>query len=253
MLDLRLIGIRSETAMDDEQTIRVNFGKPIPLFPLDSVVLLPQQVMPLHIFEPRYRQMVDEALDGAGQIAMAVFSGEAWKQEYHANPPVRPAVCIGQIVQHEKMPDGRYNILLQGVCRAKVVSEEPSTEGRLYREALLEPLGSNDAVAPETGFAIDQMRHWIEGELAEGELKELTVADQMLEYVRNEDVPSTALIELISFALVTEPAARYRLLSEPELARRVEFVRDALEHLEDMIRQARAQQPEQWPKGLSWN
>ncbi|MEQ8769554.1 MAG: LON peptidase substrate-binding domain-containing protein [Phycisphaerales bacterium] len=239
--------------MDEETTIRVNFGKPIPLFPLDSVVLLPQQVMPLHIFEPRYRQMVDEALDGAGQIAMAVFAGERWKQEYHGNPPVRPAVCVGQIVQHERMPDGRYNILLQGVCRAKIVSEDLPEETRPYRQAILEPLGSNDAVAPETGYAIDQMRQWIEGELAEGELKELTVADQMLEYVRNEDVPTTALIELISFALVTEPAARYRLLSEPELSRRVDFVRDALEDLEAMIRQAKAQHPEQWPKGLSWN
>ncbi len=239
--------------MDEETTIRVNFGKPIPLFPLDSVVLLPQQVMPLHIFEPRYRQMVDEALDGAGQIAMAVFAGDRWKQEYHGNPPVRPAVCVGQIVQHERMPDGRYNILLQGVCRAKVVEEEMPDEHRQYRQAILEPLGSNDAVAPETGYAIDQMRHWIEGELAQGELKELTVADQMLEYVRNEDVPTTALIELISFALVTEPAARYRLLSEPELSRRVDFVRDALEDLGLMIRQARAQHPEHWPKGLSWN
>ena len=59
--------------MPDEVSIRVNFNKPIPLFPLDSVVLLPQQVMPLHIFEPRYRQMVDEALDSVGQIAMAVI------------------------------------------------------------------------------------------------------------------------------------------------------------------------------------
>ncbi len=239
--------------MDEETTIRVNFGKPIPLFPLDSVVLLPQQVMPLHIFEPRYRTMVDEALDGAGQIAMAVFAGERWKQEYHGNPPVRPAVCVGQIVQHERMPDGRYNILLQGVCRAKVVREDMPDEDRPYRQAILEPLGSNDAVAPETGYAIDQMRQWIEGELSGGELKELTVAEQMLEYVRNEDVPTTALIELISFALVTEPAARYRLLSEPELSRRVDFVRDALENLGLMIRQARAQHPEQWPKGLSWN
>ncbi|GJM18765.1 MAG: ATP-dependent protease [Phycisphaeraceae bacterium] len=239
--------------MDDETTIRVNFGKPIPLFPLDSVVLLPQQVMPLHIFEPRYRQMIDEALDGSGQIAMAVFAGEKWKQEYHANPPIRHAVCIGQIVQHERLPKGRYNILLQGVCRAKVASEHKPDEMRMYRTAMLEPLGSNQVVEPETGFAIDQMRTWIEGELTEGDLRELSVADQMLEYVRNEDVPSTALIELISFALVTEPATRYQLLSEPELARRVDLVRGALEDLESIIRQARAQHPEAWPKGLSWN
>ena len=114
--------------MSEDNTVQVNFGKPIPLFPLDSAVLLPQQVLPLHIFEPRYRQMVERALDGAGQIAMAVFEGESWKQQYHGRPALRPAVCIGQIVQHERLPDGRYNIILQGVCRARI-SKESARDG----------------------------------------------------------------------------------------------------------------------------
>ena len=57
--------------------------------------LLPQQVIPLRIFEPRYKQMVEDVLDGTGQFAIAVFSGRRWKQEYHGKPPIRPAVCIG--------------------------------------------------------------------------------------------------------------------------------------------------------------
>lgn len=239
--------------MDGSQTIRVNFSRPVPIFPLDSVVLLPQQVMPLHIFEPRYRQMIDHALDGSGQIAMAVFAGGAWKTQYHGNPPIRPAVCIGQIVQHERLPDGRYNVLLQGVCRARVLAEQMPDEDHEYRRATLEPLGTEEDVEPATGVQIDLMRRWVETELAEGELKELTVAEQVLEYVRNEDVPTPALLELISFALVTEPAARYRLLAEPELARRAAMVRGALEDLSHLIRAAKAQHPEQWPKGLSWN
>ena len=52
--------------MSDETAIQVNFGRPMPVFPLDQVTLLPQQVLPLHIFEPRYRQMVTDALDGSG-------------------------------------------------------------------------------------------------------------------------------------------------------------------------------------------
>lgn len=239
--------------MDGAQTIRVNFGKPMPIFPLDSVVLLPQQVMPLHIFEPRYRQMIDRALDGSGQVAMAVFAGEEWKQEYHGNPPIRPAVCVGQVVQHEHLPDGRYNVLLQGVCRARVVEEHMPDETRMYRTATLEPLGTEGGLEPETSVEIDRIRSWVEEELAEGPLRELTVADQVLEYVRNEDVPTPALIELLSFALITEPGARYRLLAEPELGRRAELVVGQLEDLERLILLARGQHPEHWPKGLSWN
>src|SRR5690349_21503961 len=127
--------------MSEETSIQVDFGRPIPLFPLEAVTLLPQQLLPLHIFEERYRQMVDQALDGSGQLAMAVLKGEEQSKDLHGRPVIRPAVCIGQIVQHEKLFDGRYNLLIQGVCRARVVEEMPPEEGRLYRMAMLEPVG----------------------------------------------------------------------------------------------------------------
>ena len=101
------------------KTIRVNFQLPIPLFPLPEAILLPQSVTPLHIFEPRYRQMVETTLDRSGQIAMACFADETWRDAYDAAPPLRPVVCLGQIVQHERVSDG-YNIVLHGVCRARL-------------------------------------------------------------------------------------------------------------------------------------
>lgn len=126
--------------MDDAVTqVRVNFGKPFPIFPLDGVVLLPHAMLRLYIFEPRYRQMIEHVLDGSGQIAMGVFEGEAWRESYQENPPIRPAVCVGQIVEHARQHDGTYHVWLQGICRA-IVREEHLPEGsRLYREALLEP------------------------------------------------------------------------------------------------------------------
>src|SRR5436190_23857895 len=103
--------------MYEETSIQVNFGRPTALFPLDAVTLLPQQLLPLHIFEERYRQMIDHALDGSGQIALAIlepalastasFSGttEQWKKDALGRPAIKPAVCVGQIVQHEKLFD----------------------------------------------------------------------------------------------------------------------------------------------------
>ena len=124
--------------------VQVNFGRPMPLFPLPDTVLLPHAVLPLHIFEPRYRQMVEDVLDASGQIAMATFNDKDWKSHYHGTPPLRPAVCVGQIVQHEAMDDGRHNILLHGVCRARITRwSSPTMSGRI-RLAKLAPLETVD-------------------------------------------------------------------------------------------------------------
>lgn len=221
------------------------------VFPLDSVVLLPQQVMPLHIFEPRYRQMIERALDGVGQIAMGTFAGEEWKQEYQGAPPIKPALCVGQIVQHEKLPDGRYNVLLQGVCRARLVEESEPDDERLFREALLEPVGVEHDQADED--VADELRSWIEASLQSGPLSRFVMAEQVKAYVENDDVPTPALLELVAFAMINDPAVRYRLLEEGKLDRRCELIRAAFNDLSELIERADEQDPDSWPKGMSWN
>jgi len=225
----------------------VNFSKPIPLFPLDQVLMLPQQIAPLHIFENRYKQMVGRALDGAGQIAIAKLGGG--DSAFDVFPSVKPAVCVGQIVQHETLPDGRYNIYLQGVCRARIVSENEPNEDRLYREAILEPVGTED----EPSVYADVLRDWLLEKLDEGELSRLTSADEILKLVANDGIPSPVLVEIISFAMVNDDESRYALLAEGNLDRRTEIVRESLEALVSLIRKAIKQKPGEWPKGTSWN
>jgi Lon protease-like protein len=238
-----------ESEGQDESTIQVNFGRPIPLFPLDSVVLLPQQVLPLHVFEPRYRQMVEKALDGSGQIAMAVFRGSRWKKEYHGRPPLLPAVCLGQILQHEKLPDGRYNLIVQGVCRAKILAESPPSSERLYREAYLEPVGVNG----DEEERLYGVRERLAGLLGEGPLTKFTAAEWVLERINNEEIPTAALLELVSFTMVSDSKLRYRLLQEADAESRADLIESELLHLQRVVRQAEAQHPEAWPKGCSWN
>jgi len=235
---------------DDDHAIQVNFARPMPLFPLDSAVLLPQQVLPLHIFEPRYRQMVEHAIDASGQIAMAVFDGDSWKQQYHGKPRLRPAVCLGQIVQHERLHDGRFNILLQGVCRARILKELPAEGERLYRLALLEPVGV-EQVPDEAALAVTRQR--LERLLSEGELTRMAAAEPILKYVQDESIPTLALLELLSFAVVSDAKTRYRLLAEGDIATRAELVEDELRRLRVLIRRAALQRPQDWPKGCSWN
>ena len=206
-------------------------------------------MLPLHVFEPRYKQMVAESLDAAGQIAMAVFKGANWKLEYHGSPPVMPAVCVGQIVQHEKLADERYNVLIQGVCRARITNEMPIEEERLFRVAMLEPIEDEERAEDD----LDRVRDHMERLLMTGELSRLAAADTILEYVRNEEVPTHALLELISFVLVTDDRQRYRLLAEPNATARADVLLGELDHLRSLIRRGEDQRPDEWPKGLSWN
>lgn len=235
--------------MADETSIQVNFGRPMPLFPLDGVTLLPQQVLPLHIFEPRYRQMVEDALDGPGQIAMAVFKGDRWKQEYHGRPPIHNAVCIGQIIQHERLADGRFNIVLQGICRGRIVEESGPQAGKLYRQALLEPVGIDD----DEEHKLYGVRERLAEMLSEGPLTRMTAAEWVIERIENEAIPTSVILELVSFTLLTDRELRLKLLNEGDAAERAELVQNELVSLSKMLRRAEAQHPEEWPKGMSWN
>ena len=235
--------------MSEEVAIQVNFSQPRSVFPRDAATLLPQQILPLNIFEERYCQMVTHALDSAGQIAMGIFQGSRWKQEYHGRPPLRSAACIGQIMQHESLPDGRFNIILQGVCRARIARELPAEKGILYRRALLRPVGVR-AIDEE---ALDTMREWLGDVLSDGPLEQMRVAETVLGYVHNDEIPTSALLELISFTMTGNGELRYKLLAEGNPTRRAQLLKNELLHLQEMIQAAKSQHPERWPKGVSWN
>src|SRR5262249_26843384 len=102
------------------------------LFPLPNLVLFPHVAQPLHVFEPRYRQLMADAWAGVGLTTMAVWR-PGWEEDYHKSPPIHPVVCVSQITQEERLADGRYNLVLQGLSRARIVEE--LTTDRLYRMA----------------------------------------------------------------------------------------------------------------------
>jgi len=94
----------------------------VPLFPLPNVVLFPRAVLPLHIFEDRYKAMTADVLAGNRLIAMALLR-PGWEKDYYQTPAIEPVVCGGEIRSWEQLPDGKYNFLLQGRTRARVISE----------------------------------------------------------------------------------------------------------------------------------
>jgi len=108
----------------------------LPLFPLPSVVLFPGVSLPLHIFEPRYREMVAHALTADHLIGMVLLR-EGWQTDYEGRPPVFEVGCTGVVTHWEMLDDGRYNVILHGVERFRILDENHE---RSYRRALIDPL-----------------------------------------------------------------------------------------------------------------
>ncbi|HEY6359731.1 MAG TPA: LON peptidase substrate-binding domain-containing protein [Vicinamibacterales bacterium] len=104
----------------------------IPIFPLDDIFVFPNILLPLNIFEPRYREMVADALKGDRVIGMVQLR-PGYEANYEGRPPVFAIGCAGVITQVDQLPDGRYTILLRGLVKFRILSEDQSRSYRLAR------------------------------------------------------------------------------------------------------------------------
>ena len=129
---------------DESAVLRV--PERIPVFPLPNVVFFPKTYLPLHIFEPRYREMVTDAAARGQCIGMALLR-EGWEHEYYGNPPIFEIGCAGRLVSVQRLLDGRFNILLQGLHRCEIREQ---FYDKSYRQAsvVLKPHGPETDLEP---------------------------------------------------------------------------------------------------------
>jgi Lon protease-like protein len=175
----------------------------IPIFPLPNVVLFPNVFLPLHIFEPRYRQMVADALDGDRIIGMVLLR-PGWEDDYEGRPPVYAIGCAGVVTTAERLPDGRYNIVLQGLEKFRIVDEEHQGH-RLYRVAQVD--GITEANTAEERDAMRAARRRLEallvpqpeGQGADPKLPPSMAVEDLVnalaQYLELEPVEKQALLE----------------------------------------------------------
>ena len=190
----------------------------LPLFPLPNVVLFPNVFLPLHIFEPRYRKMVADAITGDRMIGMVLLR-HGWEQDYEGRPPVYPIGCSGLITHVEQLSDGRYNIVLRGFERFRVVAEDHS---RPYRRASLErlsehPMDGNDRAA------VRRQRAKLETMLASA--RESKGADPKIPSAMGDEDLVNALAQYLDL----EPLEKQALLEHHSLRTRAESLVELLE------------------------
>lgn len=207
-----------------------DFAGKVRLFPLPNLVLFPHVMQPLHVFEPRYRELLEDALAGDRLIAMAVLK-PGWESEYEGRPSVYPVACLGRVATYHQLDDGTYNVLLLGLRRVRLLRElEPV---RAFREADVELC--EDCCPAEA----DSQRRTLQRKLREAFLKIIATmpeAREQLDQLLDGDVALGMLTDVISYMLELDPADKQSLLSEFDAGRRAELL---LEH----ISRAAGQQP----------
>jgi Lon protease-like protein len=211
-------------ALDDEHAALLATALPaLPIFPLSGTVFFPHTLLPLHIFEPRYRQMTEQVIATHQNMAIVCVD---------ANQQLPPRNCarvagLGRLVHHERLPDGRFHILLQGMGRVALDDELPM-DGLLYRRARARLL--HDHVDDSTRGAIAEQLATLRGCYARlsdsnPECKD-TLGDLPLRLAEPD-----VLADLIAAALIEDVPSRQRALEETSLLKRMHLANGALADL----------------------
>jgi len=182
----------------------------VPLFPLPDLILFPGVLLPLHIFEPRYRQMIEDLLDGNGNLVMGTVLEEQ-PSGTKKNPEVEPVAGMGQVENYQQMPDGRFLILLRGLSRVRI-EEVPSD--RLYRKVAVKPVKETE---PESGEEETALREALMKAIDSRSEHDLELPDGL---------PVGQLADLLLILLKLPPKTLYRHYRNLDVGARAEAALD---------------------------
>lgn len=196
------------------------------VFPLPNAVLFPGVQLPLHVFEPRYQEMLRDVLRGPRFLAIARLK-PGYEANYHGRPPMYEVCGVGGVVESTERPDGRYDIVVRGVCRALILEEHPPLEA--YRRVRLEVLHEVQTGSPATLVALQRKVSSLWDKLK----PHLPISSHDLESVLRGAEGAGAAADRLSAALVSDPDERQRLLEELDPSERLSRL---VERLDELIR-----------------
>lgn len=195
-------------------TLPDHFDGIVRLFPLPNLVMFPRVVQPLHVFEPRYCDLLEEAMATDQLITMALLR-PGWEQEYEGRPPLETIACIGRVVTHTRLPENRHNLLLVGLQRARIVYELPVSAA--FRRARVELLYDelDTAFASERAQVRSQLTDLFRQVMPHNEQVE-----NQLEQLLGQELDLGLLTDIVAFTAGLEPSLKQKLLAETNVDRR---------------------------------
>jgi hypothetical protein len=192
----------------------------IPVFPLSGTALLPGMLLPLHVFEPRYRAMVADAMGQGGHIGMIqpVVPREDNRPPPGAErdvPELYPVGCVGRMDRCENLPDGRYAIVLRGLSRFRILRELPLLRGYRRVEADHDRY-RGDLQEAETPLDADDLLHALDA----------FARTNRMQFDRDSliGLPSATLVNGLAMSLPFAPAEKQALLEAADLAERARML-----------------------------
>ena len=193
------------------------------IFPLPDLAFFPHTLLPLHVFEARYRAMVGDCL-GRGRRLAVVGLLPGYETNYEGKPAVHPVAGMGEIIRSERLATGRVNILLRGDSRVRIEQELPSDT--LYRVVRAMPLADVGGERPGVPLLVETVKR-----LCRQVLERVKRTSPHLDQALASDGPPGMLADQLAAALVPVPAIRQRLLEEPDVEARLTLLRGTLDRV----------------------
>jgi Lon protease-like protein len=191
------------------------------VFPLPEVALFPHALVPLHLFEPRYRAMARDCLASTRQLALATLA-PGFEADYDGRPPWNPLCGMGEIVAHHRHADGRFDILVRGTQRVRLEVELAAGD-EPYRRARAAVLG--DAYRPGVDLALARQALLA---LCDRLAEVLPTGGDTLRALARQEEDPAATVDVLAAALVTDPARRQALIVERDVLARLDAVTAAV-------------------------
>jgi uncharacterized protein len=196
----------------EDYSLPSKFDGWVRLFPLPNYVLFPGILKGLHVFERRYCAMLSAALAGDQLIAMSVLQ-PGWEADYLNSPKIYDSICIGRISHHEPATDGRHNILLRGLRRAKVREEKPSADQ--YRMAKVELIDDvADTSESDSNYALQLLWQMVQTHSS------LLPVTSSIHFPKRENCTLPRLVDFLSHELPFEIEKKVMLLGESNVGKR---------------------------------
>ncbi|XZE18518.1 LON peptidase substrate-binding domain-containing protein [Pirellulaceae bacterium SH449] len=220
---------QSEFEMGHWESARIpdDFDGVVRLFPLPNLVLFPHVIQALHIFEPRYCEMLSDSLESDHFITMALLI-PGWESHIDRKPKIGQHVCIGRIISHSPTDDGRHNILLAGISRAKLVEELDMDTP--FRQAIVELI--DDVVPADSVHHLDEYRDHLlavfRTMIPQDAANSKTFGDLL-----TQQLPLGILTDIIAYAVNIPIDVKHKLLGEPNVIARYELLMQNLTEVMD--------------------
>ena len=218
-----LVAEQDDLTFDPEK-----FSGRVRLFPLPDLVMFPHVMQPLHIFEPRYRELVAAALADDHLLGMALLE-PGWEANYEGRPAIAPVACLARIVSCRQLADGRYNLFALGLRRIAIAGEMPPD--RSYREAEVRLL--DDVYSSAASISRSNLQKKLT-KVFRQLLPSLSNNLEQFEHLLTGEISLGTLTDLVAFALSLPLPAKRQLLEEQSVDRRAKRL---LEHLGELLAQ----------------